>query len=82
MEAVTELQMIKAIYRNTKHLQEGLIIVFADNMKIKRAIEDGFQKAIQGLQDESVAIYKIITLIKKMLITIFVEYTNSHEQIK
>ena len=37
---------MKVIYRNTKHLREGLVTIFLDNKKIRNAIEDMYQKAI------------------------------------
>ena len=39
------LQLIKAIYKNTKYLREGAVTIFIDNKKIINAIEDRYQKA-------------------------------------
>ena len=76
------MYLVKTIHINTKHMREGLVIIFIDNLKVKCAIEDRYSKVTQELQDGAAAISEIIDTIKKMIITIFIEYADRHKAIK
>jgi len=60
-------------------MSEGSVTIFIDNLKVKRTIEDRYSKASQRLQDRVAAISKIIDTIKKMTITIFIEYADRYK---
>ena len=63
VEVITLLNLIKSIEKNTKELKKGSITVYHDNYKVVNTMNQGLEKAIQGVLDEGTLVSEIIEII-------------------
>lgn len=65
-EALAILNFIKEVQSNIKHLCEGLIEIYNDNLKLVQAMNNGVTKVSDGACDRRSSIYEIFNTIKSM----------------
>ena len=65
---------MKAIEKNTKLLKKGSTTMYYNNRKIVNTINNGLEKAMQGALDREASVSKIINIIQKLTISIYIEY--------
>ena len=64
VEVITLMNLIKSIEKNTKELKKGSITVYHDNYKVVNTMNQGLEKAIQGVLDEGALVSEIIEIIQ------------------
>ena len=77
-EARTMLEMVYIIDQQIKYLYSGRVIINNDNTELIRKLNIEMTKATEYVQDNAVAITKIKTIIKKIVVQFQFEYTLSH----
>ena len=55
-------------------MNEALIIIFSDNIKIVNEVNNGMEKVTQGVQDRAPSICKIIEIIERLIINIHLKF--------
>jgi len=67
------LNLIRDIEVKIADIKEGSIIIYCNNDKVVDMINEGLIKVTEGTQDNKAAIYKIIEIINRLTVTVFLE---------
>ena len=65
---------MKNIEKNIKIINEALIIIFSNNIKIVNKVNNIMEKVIQGVQYKVASICEIIEIIEYLIINIYLKF--------